>query len=348
LKPKDKSKMLVYKSENIILIIICISILACNVNSNSKLPDISNIEKIVEIKNFEKALFQTNVKGQPFSQERLLNDFPAFYPFYANELMQWDSQDTTKWKNALLEFTKNQDIQSLYDSVSVKFNNLETINKELVTAFKYFQYYFPDHKIPDVVYFISGFRQMALTLDNDVLGIGLDMHMGKDFKYYNATGYPKYSINQFTKEHLSSHAMEVWAQQIHPEPLPVSRFIDEMIYRGKMLYFLDLVLPSVSDHLKIGYETDQLDWCKNNEKEIWEFFVEKKILFENTSAKFKYYINDGPHSNGMPKKAPGKIGRWVGWQIVRKFMDQNPDVSVQELFEISDGAKILKKSKYKP
>ncbi len=338
--------MMVYKSQNILLLIISLCFVACSQFSSKKLPDISNISEKVEINNFSDAIYKIDTLQIAASNQKLLSDYPEFYPFFTNDLMEWT--DPQQIQNELKSFITHPDIRSVFDTVSHKFSDLETINSDLVTAFKYYKHYYPDGPLPEIVYFVSAFRQMVLTLGEDVLGIGLDMHLGKDCNFYRSAGYSEYMIKQFTKDHIAAHAMEVWAQQLHGDPIAVSRFIDEMIYRGKMLYFLDLVLPELSDHLKIGYNEEDIQWCKNNEKEVWEFFVEKKLLFENESAKFKYYVNDGPHSMGMPKKAPGKIGRWVGWQIVRKFMKENPEVSIQELFAMTDGAKILKKSKYKP
>ena len=341
--------MILYKSPNVLLLFILLSLSACNQFSAKKLPDISHIKEKVQINDFSSASFDIDTTmNTEMAHQKLLEEYPDFYPFFSRELMEWDIQDSMQLQKEFRSFISHPDIRSVYDTVSHKFNDLETINEDLVTAFKYYKYYFPEGSMPKIVYFVSAFRQMVLTLGEDVLGIGLDMHLGKDYKYYRSAGYSSFMSQQFTGEHITPHAMEVWAQQLHGEPLAMSRFIDEMIYRGKMLYFLDLVLPELPDHLKIGYPEEKLAWCKNNEKEVWEFFIEKKLLFENESSKFKYYINDGPNSMGMPKKAPGKIGRWVGWQIVRKFMDENPDVSIQELFSMTDGAKILKKSKYKP
>ena len=44
--------------------------------------------------------------------------------------------------------------------------------------------------------------------------------------------------------------------------------------------------------------------------------------------------------------SPGKIGVWIGWQIVRSYMKHN-DVSLQELLKI-DESDLFNKSKYKP
>jgi hypothetical protein len=39
---------------------------------------------------------------------------------------------------------------------------------------------------------------------------------------------------------------------------------------------------------------------------------------------------------------------WVGWQIVRKYMQENKDVTLQQLMAQKDAQYILNGSKYKP
>jgi uncharacterized protein YjaZ len=50
----------------------------------------------------------------------------------------------------------------------------------------------------------------------------------------------------------------------------------------------------------------------------------------------------------MPAEAPGMIGVWVGWQIVKKYMELHPKTSLEDLFRMTDGRVILEGSKYKP
>jgi len=49
----------------------------------------------------------------------------------------------------------------------------------------------------------------------------------------------------------------------------------------------------------------------------------------------------------LDSESPGRLGRYVGWQIVRAFMDKNPEVTLTELLDIP-ADEIFKKSNYKP
>ncbi|MDQ4140161.1 MAG: gliding motility lipoprotein GldB, partial [Bacteroidota bacterium] len=60
------------------------------------------------------------------------------------------------------------------------------------------------------------------------------------------------------------------------------------------------------------------------------------------------YLEDRPTVPEIDAKCPGRIGRWVGWQIVRIYMEENPDVTLQQLMAEKDAQKIFNESHYKP
>jgi hypothetical protein len=124
--------------------------------------------------------------------------------------------------------------------------------------------------------------------------------------------------------------------------------IDFMISQGRLLYYLDLVTPDEPDTIKTGYTSAQLNWCIQNEKKIWSFFIDNKLLFSFDPNLMNKYVNDGPTTNGFPKESPGNIGQFTGWQIVKSYMKNNPQVTLQQLMEEKDLLKIFNESKYKP
>jgi hypothetical protein len=126
-------------------------------------------------------------------------------------------------------------------------------------------------------------------------------------------------------------------------------FLNNCIIQGKKKYMLDEFLPMVSDERKMGYTKDQLDWAKANELPIWTYFMEKDLLFSSNSSLYKRFIADAPFSKfylNIDNESPGRIGSWIGWQIVRSYMKNN-NVTLQQLLQ-TKAEEIFKKSKYKP
>ncbi len=231
--------------------------------------------------------------------------------------------------------------------------NLSAIEQDLNTTFKYIKYYYPKAKVPRFISFISGFAYQ-IPIGDDYIGIGLDMFLGKGSQFYNAivASSPKYQSIRFEPAYILPRVTEVYAREELFLPNDNDQtFLSKMIYNGKILYFMDQVLPETkNDTLKIGYTNKQLTWAKQYEGNIWGLFLENELLYQTDYQKLQTYLTDGPFTPGVGEKgfsAP-KLGVFIGWQIVKKYMAENKDVTLQQLMAETDAQKILTKSKYKP
>ena len=112
-----------------------------------------------------------------------------------------------------------------------------------------------------------------------------------------------------------------------------------------MAFFYPL-LPDVPPHLKYAFTSEQLDWCEANEGMIWREIVADDKLFSRKAADIGRLMNDGPFTNGFPRESPGHIGEWIGHRMVQGYLKDHPDITMVELFAISDPREILKH--YKP
>ena len=76
--------------------------------------------------------------------------------------------------------------------------------------------------------------------------------------------------------------------------------------------------------------------------------LENKHLFSSESILTAKYINPAPFTAYFPAESPGRTGIWIGWQIVRSFMEKNPQVTLPELMNNPDAQGILERSGYAP
>ena len=323
---------------------VSMTFLSCN---NNKLPDVSNIEASIAIERFDKALFQIDTSHYEAQFDSLKKAYPDFYPLFLNELLSLRPHPVYSQEQLLLSFVQNPNIQGLYDSCLIRYNNISFLEKEFEMAFRYYKYYFPNRQIPKIITHISEFGPATSSLDSTLIAISLDMYLGKDFPFYRSISLPSYIIERLEKPFIVPNAMKAYINGLYDKERKNNNLLDEMVQEGRLLYFLDMVLPKTADNLKIGYTTDDLAWCKENEKMIWSFFIEQNLLFENKQREISKYTAEAPNTAGMPSDSPGRVGSWVGWQIVRQFMKNNPDMSFDELMSKS-GQQVLKGSNYKP
>ena len=92
----------------------------------------------------------------------------------------------------------------------------------------------------------------------------------------------------------------------------------------------------------------QNQYCKQNEFNIWSYFIAQKKLYTTDQAEIMKFTVDGPFTSSLSKEAPPRIGYWVGRQIVKQYMEKNPNVTLEQLMNETNAQQILTKAKYKP
>lgn len=330
------------------IIFLFIFFTKCKTEPQFPKPDISNITIDKSILNLENRFFITDSLALTDSLLNFTNQQPQIADLYFNQLLGLGDTQNGKFAESAVLLFNNSEIKKLKDTVNLYQTQFKKEYNILQNGLKYFKHYFPQKNTPQIFTAITEFGPSAFTLDTLIAGISLDMYLGPEFVFYPSVGYYQYQIRNFKPTFLPSNTLKAIYKAYFPANNKANSFINEAIYNGKLLYLLDLTLPDTKDYIKIGYLPAHIDWCKNNEGRIWGFLIENELLYETQSKLYRKYLNDGPTSSGMPTESPGNVGSWVGWQIVRAFMQQHPGFSLQKLMDIEDGQYILSKSKYKP
>lgn len=247
----------------------------------------------------------------------------------------------------LQAFLLDKDMNDVYNECKKMYSDFTPIHDELIPALKHFKFYFPDKKIPRIVTYMSGFNFSILRVDSTI-GIGLDMYLGSENKFYQMIQFPRYKTKNMRKEYIVSDLIRGWMLTEYSKTDDKNDLLSDMIYNGKILYLVDAMLPTTPDSIKIGFEKNQLEWCYDNEYNMWATLIEKKLLFSSDQTETIKYIGEGPFTSTFSRDSPARTGIWIGWQIVRKYMDNNTDITLEQLMSNTNYQEILNKSKYKP
>ncbi|MEI7802325.1 MAG: hypothetical protein WCI97_06770 [Bacteroidota bacterium] len=336
------------------LSILAIFISSCSCNSKKNYEvDVSNIKVELKTERFDKELVAIEHLSDSAAYAPVMqmhDKYGDFFRFYVQEILAMNlTTDTTHaLTDSLVAFLQNPYYQRVFDTTVLVYNNLDDINAQFTEGFKHYQYYFPRAKTPTVVYYLNGPR--AFTYGDTLLAIGLDNFLGENFWFYHAIQppIPQFLVRRLRKEYIVPNAMQVMGTNLFPFIDNGKKMIDEMIYNGKIIYLLQHILPQTADSLLTGFSGTELKWLDDNESEVWKFYLKNNLLYETDPMVFKKYLNDAPNTSGMPAEAPGNTGSWVGWKIVQKFMNENPNYTLQGLMKEEDAQKILTLSKYKP
>ncbi len=328
-----------------LFVTIALLISACSNNSND--VDLSGIKSDVQLKRFERDLVVALNDSGLNGMQNLKHNYGEFMNVFTHHVLSIpDSTDEFEARE-LRNFISDPEIRKVFEDVSEQYPDVTGIKNDLDLFLRYHQHYFPGQVVPGMVTYVSAFNYAVITTDS-VIGISLDMFLGSDSEYYPRLGIPKYMSDNFRREYIVPSVIKAWFQSEY-DPAAVKReFLSQMVYYGKLFYYMDAMAPSLPDSVKTGFKQAQLDWCRENENRIWAFFIEKKLLFSTDASEYARFINDGPSSNGFPADAPARIGAWIGWQIVREYMIKNNQITLTELLMETDALKILEASGYKP
>ncbi|MBE7653763.1 gliding motility lipoprotein GldB [Tenacibaculum finnmarkense] len=312
------------------LCVLVLAIISCKKEINSKLKvDVSNIKVNVKIDRFDVDFYKTT----PADLGKTKLKYPFLFP----------QEPDSVWINKI----NNKDERELYDETQKVFSNITGLTTDLNSFFKHLKYYNPKAKTPRVITMLTNIDyDNRIVFADSLLLISLDAYLGKKHPFYSE--YPAYIKQNNEKEQVIVDVAKAILNAHKFSKKPRS-FVDKMIYKGKKMYLLDAYLPAVSDSLKIGYSQNKMRWAESNEAQIWKYFIEKNMLYNTDKELDIRFLDIAPFSKFYLEKdrqSPGRIGEFIGWQIVRSYMQKN-DVSLPELLQKNE-AEIFIKSNYKP
>lgn len=309
-------------------VLLTITLLSCKNESKNKI-DVSNIDANAKIARFDVDFYTANSETLPKIKEK----YPMMFPHAIDSV----------WVNKI----NNKDEQELFAETQKVYKEFSEVESQLVNLFQHIKYYNPKFVEPTIITTLSNIDyENRVIYTGEFLIISLDVYMGENHEFYG--DYPKYIRINNTKNHIIVDVTNaIISKQLKPKP--ARTFVAKMIEAGKKMYLLDVYLPSVSDKEKTGYSIEKYNWATFNEEGVWRFFIENDLLYSTDSKLNKQFLDLAPFSKfylESDNETPGQIGVYIGWQIVRAYM-QNNDVSLQQLMA-NNAEEIFKKSKYKP
>jgi gliding motility-associated lipoprotein GldB len=292
--------------------------------------DVSQIDVTLKVQRFDQDFYQS----QPQDLEALKQKYPQLFPK--------ETPDSI-W----LAKIGDADEQALFQETQKVYNDFTKTEEDLESVFKHVKYYNPNFSAPEVITVLSNvdYEYRAIYTGSQVF-ISLDVYLGKQSDFY--ADYPDYIKENNKPERIPVDvANQIIEAQVRPS---FNRtFLGKMIAAGKKLYLTDSYVPRASDAVKIGYSEDKLLWAEANESQVWRYFIENNLLYSTDTKLNKRFLDEAPFSKfylSEDSKSPGRIGQWMGWQIVRSFMEKN-DVSLQTLLQMNE-EELFKKANYKP
>jgi len=303
-------------------------------------PDVSNITVHVDIQRLEKILFGLD------SKEEIRTFLRNNVRFAAQLLGMASHQDEDTLVEELYAMVRNTDMQALYQEVQRVFGDCLAIQQQFEEAFRYLLHYYPDFKIPQIATFITGMG-MDLHLGEELIVIGLDFFMGEGAQF-RPIELPQYILKAYQPAYIVPKTILLLSQEFISTNDTDQTLLTDMLHYGKAYYFTQAMLPKTEASLILSYTKEQLTEVEQHQDIVWEHFIDQELLYVTNHLIKNKYLQDRPFTSEIGQRCPGNIGRWLGWEIVKSYMERHSWVSLPTLMHNADTQAIFAASGYRP
>ncbi|MDB5269417.1 MAG: hypothetical protein JWP58_2457 [Hymenobacter sp.] len=293
----------------------------------------------MRVRRLEPAFFQLKTPAQA---QQFMDANPSFARYY----LQRQPATEKQLDSSLVKLATNPALQQVGRETAAAFPDSAALRHNLGEMFRRVHYYFPDFRVPPTVTYVSGFLAKDIYVNDSLLVMSLDWFIGP--KASKRPDLPQYMLRRYTPAGLMPLLAQDVASKYNKHELTANTMLDAMVHAGKSLYFASLVLPCTPDSVLMGYTRREMVGLDANEGRVWGHFLEKNLLYNTTPFLLQKYVGERPNVPEIDKTCPGRVGQWVGLQIIRKYVAEHPDVTLGRLMAEKNAQRILNDSHYRP
>ncbi|MCU7615002.1 gliding motility protein GldB [Chryseobacterium sp. GMJ5] len=295
----------------------------------------------VEIKNPAEKVEMTDISKEFYDPKIPLEQFTKQFPWF---------QGTVPDEDFVKRRTDAEEVR-IYKEAAAKIDQLKLKNN-LQELFSHIKYYFPQFKTPKVFLFSSALQmvQDPILYDEKTNFLFIDMTGFMGDKNPNYKGLELYFQKSMNPNNIVPKVSRMFAENIVPFSGESQKFIDLLVYNGKVMMLQDAFLPNTPDYLKMDYTKQQYDWAVANEANIYNYFVESNLIFGDDHRLAERFINPGPFSKfytEIDNQSSPMVGVFTGWQICKEYFKNKPETKLTDFLKL-DATQIFNQASYKP
>ncbi len=308
---------------------------------SSENPDVSQLKKQVNINRIDKKVFSCQSKKELSTviQENQ-RQFELFYNLSA-------FPSDTILSNVLWKRVQDRSIDSFYNYYLEEFDDLSWLEEESSLLFAHVKYYYPDFVSPGISTFFSAYLDRDIMMNDLDVAISLDFFLGPEAKYLPRL--PEYMARRYRREYLVPMFIGSSISQSYNRVSQADgSLLAEMIYYGKTHLFVEQMIPGLADSLNFGFSQSELDYLENNFKEIWGYFIERDLLYTRNYSEINRYVGERPKTVEIGPDCPGRVGRFIGYQIVKSYLKSSDQIDITSVMANPDAQEIFRESGFNP
>ena len=296
----------------------------------------------LEIIRFDESLYSFLIQNA--TEETVLHH-KTFLREYGEKVIYIGNPDSVGFFQRLKTFFSEPTLMKLYEDEQAKFQDISEINQELSSGMEILLTNFPLLKQPKIYMHVSGFNQNIIVTD-EIVSISADKYLGADYPLYQKFFFD-YQRQLMSPNRIVPDCLIGFMMANLPFKGNDDILLDKILYEGKLRYILSQLIPNREDWEYVGYDKEQYAWCSTHQSLIWKSILENQHLFNPNYMITSQYVKEAPYTASLPTESPGRVGIWLGYQIIVSYMKNHPATSLSELMDMTNYQELLKRAKYK-
>lgn len=259
------------------------------------------------------------------ARDSLLNGIrPEVYAFFTvlgNEAP--GDSDMATWSQSDVVRVFQPDVDSVFDDL----DDLETQIAHICSVDRKHRW-----GLTDSVRFaaVSWGRPQPIVRCNDVMLIALNHYLGEAYPGYSHWDY--YRRQEKVPRKIPYDLAGALAATKYPfVTRETPTLLSWMLYEGALMHARMELLDQPELCVALGYAPDVLEYLEDNTHGIWDDMRMMRIVYTTDPATIDRYIAPSPVTPLVHHSVPGRVGRYIGYKIVKSYLRHHPGTDLDYL-----------------
>lgn len=253
----------------------------------------------------------------------------------------------SQYDDSLIEKCANsRAVEVFTPDVVARFEKIDSIEKVIFKLEENVFKFLGDSGDRDYYAVVSPFSQ-SIYLSDSIMFVALNHYLGVDYPGYGY--FENYQRITKTPKHLPYDIAEAIVKSKYPyQCKDGNTVLNVLLYNGAIMAAIMEIVPEADEAEAFGYSQEQLLWLKENEKEAWNALISRRLLYSTSQSDAERLVKPSPSTVILHHQCPGRAGRFIGYCIVKSFLENNKEMKVLQLLSPSfyNDNQSLIKSKY--
>lgn len=231
--------------------------------------------------------------------------------------------------SAYMKYVNSEAVKMFTPEVEEVFSDIADLENVLGGVKQNMKKELPQINMCEIYSIVSPYKQSIYIADSTMLLV-LNHYLGAEHKAYD--GFEEYIKKTKQAKYIPYDIVEATIGTFNPyETTGDEMVLSKMLFAGAIVEAKMRIVPEASLSLALGYDEKELEWVEDNQQQLWNALVSKELLYSTSYMDINQLLSLTPCSSILHQQAPGRVGRYLGYKIIRAYLEKNPSTTLSQL-----------------